>query len=228
MARTLNRQTRVPASSGQTDTSDGDGLSSHLGHDLVYGINNLATYCMPYPGYVQTPGEQQLFQNDAVSTSAESFLFEVPTILPRDFVRFAWTLGLQITGIGDDVVVDFVNVYLSPEPYRGKRRSGTGPYGSGYQNSDFSLDTSALGQPYGKSSFASGATVAAGSNDYHFFDNSAGSVGNLMPFLKPTHALSPLNQTWLIVTFDRHNAAAGTLFGSSTYLWDFTWWVLYE
>lgn len=237
MAKTYNRQTRLPPSTGNTGTRDGDPMHSHVAHDLVYGLNNMAYTC-PYWGFVHWPPGAGAYSTTGlpkftlhelgVASSQESFLFQVPTVLNKDFTRFAWTLDFYHGDASSPAVtIDTVSVYISPTPYNGLRE-GT-PGALLWNESDQPFDLTALGTPYGLSQYSTPISCTAATQEHKLVDMSAGTENPdvWLPFSSPTRGSSPLHNVWLVVAMERHTGG-GALTNESIYVAGFSWWLKNE
>lgn len=234
MSTTLQTQFRPFPSSGNTLTRDADPMSSCFGRDLLDGVNNLS-YCSPYVGYVQTggPNDHPAMIYDGSAASGESFLGQVPTILPRDGYRFHWALGCYhgvnaaefgLSTYDHAVTISAINVYISPDPYTGTTDTGGGLT----QHQDTLFDISKVSSPYGLSSYASPIHCTASIREYKFAALDTTSIGTWMPFDNPTFPNSPINKVWLILTFNRSSDDAAALTNETMWPQDFTWWVTRE
>jgi hypothetical protein len=248
MAKTLSRQANQM---GNARTADGEPMHSALAFEMVGGLNNLTYVRRSFVGMVCNPSEapgdslpNPFICEAGAAITAESFICQVPTVLPRDAYRFNWTMDIvHGTNGGDihrapvyvhEVSIDAVNVYLSPEPYRGAVVSGAWPPayagdGTGTEKSELYFDNTKMGSVYGVSTATGGTVICAPSvQENHFFQNGGQAMATVMPFDSRTNVASPLNKVYLIVTVTRHSTDGAALTGEQIGIGSFTWWVGYE
>jgi hypothetical protein len=238
MSMTWNRQHRRFPASGQKLTADAAPLSSRLPADLMQGVNNL-NYCSPFFGFVQsfitaesTNEWDRLAVGTTAAASAEYFVGQVPTILPkRNLNRFCWTMGMYLGSGGGSVdsTVTGLNLYISPEPYKGHlgpAQGVGGPSWGGLASIDTPFDETLVAQPAGGSSLVvSHAIPASTTPAYVLFDKSAGTAGGL-PFFVDTHADSEVSFAHLIWTISMETDDASTKLDKIlAYVADVSFWV---
>lgn len=216
MASTLNRQHRLFPTSSNTLTADANPMSSRVPYDLVHGVNNLL-YTQPFVAFcasMQSNGRVADAASGPGTVAPEMFCAQFPTVLPDNFKKFCWTLGVVTTGSDEAQTLDAVTVYVSPKVYTG---SFADPF-----------DATLLGGSYLTSSVAPAIaipTISAG--DYSLIDNSAGTAGAL-PYDDKFGLSGWLNWANVIVTVTVSNDDASAVFATNVDLCEFTSWVTYE
>ena len=204
-------------SSGNTGTNDGSPLSTRLGLDLMLGVNNL-NYTYPWAGGVHSGAivsnevSPLLAENFGEDTDEEWFAAELPTVLPRDGVRFAFTLGVTVEPSGgtEDAVLESITLYLSDRTYNG--------------DVDLVFDPTKVRSPYFTINVPVNVTVGTGDSEYVFIDHSAGTTGNWLPF--GFYQKGDLVNATMILTTTGHMDELEP--HVNIYFHDFHWWILPE
>ncbi len=124
MAVTLTEQWRVwPRGGAEIEyLTDGEGMHSLVPYDLVRQLNNLGSYCNPFVQYTMPPPIADTDVTGFVQPGElayETFVGQMPVVVPAGAVRMKWTLGLKVDVTGGPISVNYVSVYLSRAPYTG-------------------------------------------------------------------------------------------------------------
>lgn len=234
MTFTLDFQTRLPATSGNSGVRDGDPMHSRVPFDLAFGLNNL-TYVSPYAGFAHWPPPDGIsttgipktgFDETGTAVSGNVFIAQVPTVFPADAYRFCWTLGFwhDSTSLAHDVTIQDVFVYVSSAPYTGAA------YASWQGSGGATFDATKMGSPYGTSFYSTPISCPMSTQGYHLVNMSAGTAGQQtwMPFQAPSNSARALNVAWLIVAMQRNTDDGQPLTNEIIRPADFSWWVSYE
>ena len=111
MAITYTDAANAPPSDAARDAShddwldDGEAMHSLFARDLPTQLNNLASYCQPWPQYVQTCDTTASGVLSISPTVAGEYLvFQFPLVVPIGALRMFWTAGMERIGPRDSRV----------------------------------------------------------------------------------------------------------------------------
>lgn len=131
MAVTKTDQFNVWPIPGQTDDwlTDGQGVHTVFARDLVTQLNNIGSYCSPWPQYMQscTPGGAASvlgLVGTFTAAAGEFTIFQCPIVVPAGAIRMLWTAGVTCVA-ATSATIESAKVYLSSQPYTATTMTGT-------------------------------------------------------------------------------------------------------
>ena len=113
--------------------NDGEGMHTQIPHDLVRWLNNLGSYCQPWPQYMQssaissglTGGDRNGETSLSVTAGAGEYLiFQCPVAVPPGAIKMYFTAGIKKGVAFGAGTITYATVYLSQQPYTATARSG--------------------------------------------------------------------------------------------------------
>lgn len=210
MSRTLTNQAHLfPVSGTEQTWTASTAVHSVIPYDLPSMLNNLKGYVDLCAGYCQSAADGLSSVAGAIPITLSSpfagelFFAQVPTLVPRGARRMLWTAGLSVTNTAETLTITGETVYLSPVPY-----VGPGPATA--------FDSAVLPPGYASRTVATSVTGA-------YVRVSDTTTGMVSP---PGWDQGQDRLAHLIFTITCETTGINPLVAA--YLYDFTWWFLYE
>lgn len=219
MALTLTEQAHLFATTGTTLITNGDPLHARVMKDFPRMLNNLWAYCDLTVGYVRDPSGSKAVYAVTSSAVTETYIGQIPTIVPKGSVRLVLTAGLTAQAAASNATtVSAIGAYISATPYNG----GTGGFhGDGTLAPSF--DRTMLAQDYTSCSITQTVVATAATSSYSLLTTTTG----VTPITSVRDAAG--NQiSYLVLTVTVAGSGDGFSAVNTVNVQDVTWWFLKE